>query len=182
MRKLKYLMAAGLAAFVLSVGTARVSAQQGGGRNFDPEQMRQRMMENFRERLDVKNDDEWKIIEAKIQKVLDARREAGGLGMGGFAFGRGGRRGGGGGGGAGAGGGGGGGARGGFFGEPSAEVQDLQKAVEANASSDEIKTKLQKVRQAQKDKEAKVEAAQEDLKKVLSVKQEAAAVLAGLVK
>jgi hypothetical protein len=27
--------------------------------NFDPEQMRQRMMERYREQLEIKNDDEW---------------------------------------------------------------------------------------------------------------------------
>ena len=72
--------------------------------------------------------------------------------------------------------------RGGFGGEPSPEVADLQKAIEAKASADEIKTKLAKVREARKANEAKLEAAQEDLKKVLSVRQEAVAVMMGLVK
>src|SRR5687768_10316220 len=51
-------------------------AQQGGGGgggggrgNFDPEQMRQRMMERYKEMLEVKTDDEWKVIEGRIQKV-----------------------------------------------------------------------------------------------------------------
>ena len=46
---------------------------------------------------------------------------------------------------------------------------------------DELKAKLTKFREARKDKEAKLAKAQEDLKKVLSVKQEAAAVLMGLL-
>ena len=44
-----------------------------------------------------------------------------------------------------------------------------------------MKAKLTKFREARKDKEAKLAKAQEDLKKVLSVKQEAAAVLMGLL-
>ena len=57
----------------------------------------------------------------------------------------------------------------------------MQKAIDSNASKDELKAKLAKYREARKDKEAKLAKAQEDLKKVLSVKQEAAAVLMGLL-
>src|SRR5690606_18675413 len=66
-------------------------AQERGGRggNFDPEQMRQRFSEIMRERLEVTSDDEWKIIEQRIAKVNEARRELGG-GFGFGAFGRGG--------------------------------------------------------------------------------------------
>src|SRR6478672_4731263 len=78
----------------LSFGTAQVKAQG----NFDPEQMRQRMMERTREQLGVTNDDEWKIISERVEKVMAARREVPG-GFGGGFFGRGpgggGRRGGG---------------------------------------------------------------------------------------
>lgn len=148
----------------------------GGGRNWDPAQMRQRMMENYREQLGVKDDEEWKLIQTRIEKVTEARMAVG------FRGGFGGRRGGGPGGGPGGapGGPGGGGRRG--FGEPSPEADALQKVIEANGSADEIKTKLAAYRASTKEKEAKLEAAQEDLKKVLSVKQEAAAVLAGLLK
>ena len=134
--------------------------------NFDPEQWRQRMMENYREQLEAKDDGEWKLIEARIQKIMDARRE---IGFGGMAgFGRGGR-----------------GAdgrarRGG--GESSPEAEALQKAIDSKASPEELKTKLAKYRDAHKEKEAKLDAAQEDLRKVLSVRQEAAAVLGGLLK
>jgi len=81
-----------------------------------------------------------------------------------------------------AGGGGGGGRRGGFGPEPLPEAEALQKAIESQASNDEIKAKLAKLREARKEKEAKLEKAQEDLRKVLSLRQEAAAVLAGLLK
>lgn len=146
---------------------------QGGPGNFDPEQARQRMMERYREQLGVKDETEWKLIQTRIEKVSEARREVGMRGMG---FGGMGGRGGG------PGGAGGGGGRRGFGGEPSAEAEALQKAVDSNASSDEIKAKLTALRTANKDKEAKLEKAQDDLRKVLTVKQEASAVLMGLLK
>jgi len=163
------------AAVLVSLAAGSISSQAqdrpGGGR--DPEQMRQRMMERMREQFDVKDDAEWKLLEGKIQKVTDARRAVGG-GFGAFGGGR--RPGGDG------GQGGGGGNRGGFGGESSPEVEALRKAIEDKAPAEEIKTKLAKVREVRKANEAKLEAAQEDLKKILTVKQEAAAVLAGLVK
>jgi hypothetical protein len=173
-----------LAAAVIGCCNTATLAQD--GQRPDPEQFRQRMAERMREQFGVTDDAEWKIIEGKIQKVTEARRAVGGGGfaaMGGF----GGRRGGGDGdrprgdrgGGEGRRGGGG---FGGFGGEPSPEVADLQKAIESKASADEIKTKLAKVREARKANEAKLEAAQEDLKKVLSVRQEAVAVMMGLLK
>ena len=62
-----------------------------------------------------------------------------------------------------------------------ASLDDLQKAIDANASKDELKAKLAKFREARKQKEAKLQQAQEELRKVLSIKQEAAAVLNGLL-
>jgi hypothetical protein len=156
----------------------RPGGGQGGPGNFDPEQARQRMMERYREQLGIKDESEWKLIETRITKINEARRDVGfrGMGFGGF----GGRGGPGGGGPGGAGGGGG--RRGGFGGEPSPEQESLQKAIESNASADEIKTKLTAYRTSLKDKEAKLEKAQDELRKVLSVKQEAQAVLMGLLK
>jgi hypothetical protein len=175
-----------IAAALVSCCSTITRAQDGGRQRPDPEEMRQRMAARMREQFGVTDDAEWKIIEGKIQKVTEARRAVGGgMGFGGMAFG-GGRRGGGQGGAdadrGGQGGRGGGRAFGGFGGEPSPEVADLQKAIEAKASPDEIKAKLAKVREARKANEAKLEAAQEDLKKVLSVRQEAIAVTMGLLK
>jgi hypothetical protein len=167
---------------VLCLGETRVAAQQQDQRpqrqgrgNFDPEEMRQRMMENYREQMGVKDDAEWKLIEQRIEKVNAARREAGTAAFGAGAFGAG-RRGGRGPGGDG------GGPRGGFRGASNPEVDALQKAISSNASADEIKQKLAKLREARKEKEAKLEQAQDDLRKVLSVRQEAVAVLNGLLK
>jgi hypothetical protein len=132
------------------------------------------MMERYKEVLEVKGDDEWKVIEPRITKVTEARREVGfGGGMRGM-FGprrpaaesqgdqqndR----------------------RRNFGPPPSAAAQDLQKAIDSKASADTIKAKLAAYREERKQKQANLEKAQDDLKKVLSVKQEAAAVLAGLL-
>ena len=179
MKKLKQAVVLMAIAVGLCSGANRLAAQnQPPGRgNFDPEQARQRMMERYKEQLDVKDDAEWKLISERIEKVTTARREVGFGGGGGFA--RGGR---GGPGGGGAGGGQAAGGRGAFGGEPSPEAQALQKAIEAKAPADELKSKLAKFREARKVKEANLEKVQEDLRKVLTPRQEAVAVLAGLLK
>jgi hypothetical protein len=178
-----WLSAASLAA-VLCIGTTHATAQdrqdrQGRG-NFDPAQFRERMMSDLRERMEVKDDTEWKALEPMIQKVMDARMAAfrgNGMGMG---RGRGG-----------GGGGGGGGTgdnadrgnrRGGFFNqEPSPEAEALQKAIDAKASSSELKAALAKYTEARKAKQAELEKAQTDLRKVLSLRQEAVATMSGLL-
>ena len=148
-----------------------------GGGNWDPAQMRQRMMDRMREQFAVKDDAEWKLISDRVEKVNTARREVGGRGGMGMMFGRGP-------GGGGQGGPGGGGDRGGRnpFGDASPEQEALQKALESNAPADEIKSKLEKYRAAQKVKEANLAKAQDELREVLSAKQEATAVLLGLLK
>jgi len=179
MKKLSRIVLIAAVAAILGLSGNRVLAQGRG--NFDPEQMRQRMLENARERLEVKSDDEWKIISDRLEKVMTAQREArmGGMGM----FGGGPRRN--------RGGGGdtnaadnnnGGQRRNRFGGEPSPEVEALQKAIDDKASNDEVKGKLAKLRDAQKQKEANLTKAQDELRKVLSVRQEATAVLMGLLK
>ena len=76
---------------------------------------------------------------------------------------------------------GGGGNRGGAFGQTNPEQQALQSAIEANAPAAQIKELLAKYKAAKAEKQAKLAAAQADLRKVLSVKQEAQATLMGLV-
>jgi hypothetical protein len=178
----KVLAVAGCAA-ALCLGADKVAAQGRG--NFDPAQMRQRMMDRYKEALEVTDDSEWKVLEAAIGKVMDAQQEL--RSAGGGMFGRGGRRnntadGNNNGDQAGQGGQNGGRRRGGFGGPPSAEVEALQKAIDEKASPDDIKSKLAKVREAAKAKEAKLVAAQADLQKLLSARQEASAVLLGLLK
>jgi hypothetical protein len=171
----KFLLMAGVAA-ALSAGSLSVKAQG----NFDPAEMRARMMERAREVLDVPKDDEWKIVSERLEKVMTAQRDVrafGGGGGFGFGGGRGGRRGGD---QANAGGGQGGGRRGGgFFGEQPQEAKDLAAAVEAKAPADEMKAKLDKFRAAKKSKEEALAKAQASLKEVLNARQEAAAVMSG---
>jgi hypothetical protein len=141
-----------------------------GGGNFDPAQMQQRMMDRVREELGFTSDADWNAVQPLVQKVMDARREVGVGGMGMFGRGRGGP-----------GGPGGGGNRGGMFGQTSPEQQALQNAIDANAPAAQIKELLAKYKAVRKEKQAKLAAAQADLRKVLSVKQEAQATLMGLV-
>jgi hypothetical protein len=180
----------GMAAALLLTSNPAVAQNQGpGGRgggqrgDFDPAQMRERMAERMKEQFGVTNDDEWKIISERIEKVAEARRGAGVGASAAAAFGRGGGRGPGGPEGApGAGRGQGGpGGRGGFGGQASPEAEDLQKALDANASPEEIKAKLAKVREARIASEAKLKTAQNQLKEVLNTRQEAVAVLMGLL-
>jgi len=170
----RMLALAGVAvALCCSTGTA---AAQGRG-NFDPAQFRQRMLDDLKERMEVTNDAEWKLISERIEKVMEAQRETR---MGGGMFGRGGQRRGG-----GDNGGGDGGdrpARPNPFTADNPDRDALQKAVEGKASSDELKGKMAKLRATIKEKEANLVKAQDELKKVLSVRQEAVAVLAGLLK
>ena len=148
--------------------------RQGRG-NWDPEQMRQRVMERIREQLAVKDDSEWGVIESRIKKINDARSGMG-RGFGGFGGpggpggpgGQGGRPGG---------------RQGqGGFGQPNPDAEALQTALDSGASADDIKSKLTAYRASAKQKEAQLEKAQDELRQLLSVKQEARAVLLGLLK
>jgi len=182
MKQLKQLLALAGVAVALGLSTSDVAAQGRPQRgNFDPEQFRTQMMDRYKERLEVKSDDEWKIISERIEKVMTAQREARIGGFGGFG-GRGGRGGRGGGDGAGAGGDAGGTRTNRGGGEPNPDVEALQKALDDKASSEDIKAKLAKVRESQKTKEANLTKAQDELRKVLSVRQEASAVMMGLLK
>ena len=69
-----------------------------------------------------------------------------------------------------------------FGAEPNPDVEALQKAVEGKASSDELKSKVAKLRDGMKAREAKLANAHEDLRKLLSVRQEAIAITIGLLK
>ena len=161
---------------------------RGGRGNFDPSRFQEMIMNGIRDRLGIKDDTEWKAIEPLVTKVNDARREAtvGGMRsmMGGFGGGRG----------PGGGGPGGGdnnsggdrnrgrGGFGGFMGEPSPEEEALSKAIEAKAPKAELKTKMAAYRKVKEANEAKLKDAQDNLKKVLTVEQEAAALQMGLVR
>src|SRR5579884_2341559 len=172
MKKVKATLWVAVCASALLIGTGRVQAQRGG-----PAQWRQNRIDRLKEEMDVKDDAEWKLIEAGINKVMDAqmalmadrgramfgRRNRGGDTSSTSSSDNGGRR-------------------GGFFGQPSPEVEDLQKAIDNKAPAEEIKAKLAKVREASAAKEANLAKAQDELKALLTSRQEAIAVLNGLLK
>lgn len=182
MKLRQLLMMAGIAA-VMSLSASNLAAQDqergerrrgpgGPGGGFDPAQMQERMMEGIRDQFAIKDDAEWKAIEPLVKNVMDARRESafGGMRMmyrrpGGDNNAGGGDRG----------------RRGGFGGEPSAEEDALQKAIDSKATKEELKTKMAALRKVKQANEAKLKTAQDELKKVLTVQQEAVALQMGLV-
>jgi hypothetical protein len=192
MMRINHILAVAGLGIALGLGATNTMAQNNGGQgggggggggrfnrgNFDPAQMQQRRLDNLKEALDVKDDAEWKALEPLFTKVMDAQREVAADRMRG-AFGRGGR--GGQGQDQGGGGGGGGNFRGGFGGNPSPEAEALQKAIDSKASNAELKAALAKFLEARKAKQAELEKAQADLRKVLTVRQEAIVTAQGLL-
>lgn len=161
--------------------------RQRGGGNFDPQQMMQDAMAALRDMMSVTNDDEWRVIQDRVQKVVDASQALPNQQFNLFRLARGG--GGGGrqrnnGGGPGGQGGPGGNRRGGgmFGGTPMPEAEALNTAIENNAPEGQIADAMQKYRAARQAKEQTLAKAQADLKDVLTPKQEAIAVNLGLVK
>src|SRR5262245_29927819 len=168
------------AAFLTTTGALAQDRQRGRPDAAQIQEWQQRRLEGMKDQLEIKDDAEWKAIEPLIQKVMDAQRNymADRL-RGAFGRGRGGDRG----------------DRGGdnnsqggqrprgggMFGTPSPETEALQKAVDAKATNSELKAALAKYQEARKEKQAELEKAQADLRKVLSVRQEAVASLAGLL-
>ena len=184
MRRIHHLLLTSAAAVMLCLGTSHVAAQNnqnggpprpGGGRqrqgNFDPAQMQQRMLDRYRERLEITDDAEWKAMQPLIQKIMEARMAMGTGGRG--AFGPGGRRGG---------------AgnqanstqrRGPSQANPAAE--ELQRAIDNKVPAPELKAALAKYLEYRKGKRADLEKAQDALRAVFTARQEAIAVLSGLL-
>src|SRR5690349_3289506 len=150
------------AGFLVAPSFARAQGQ------FDPAQFRERMMNNIKERLGA-SDDEWKVLEPKVEKVMTAQRDArAGGGFGGFG---GGRRGGGGGGG---------------DQQPTTEVgkasADLRTALEnKDTPADDIAKKLAAYREARDKGRAALQASQKELKEILTQRQEAVMVNMGML-
>jgi Spy/CpxP family protein refolding chaperone len=132
-----------------------------GGGNFNPAQRQQFMMQRIQDQLGFTNETDWSAVQPLVQKVMDARRNLGG-GMGMMFRGRGGR--------------------GGFGQQQSDPAADaLQQAIDSNAPNAQIEDLLAKYQASQKTKQAALVAAQADLRKVLTPKQEAQATLMGLL-
>ena len=177
-------------AVVLLMGSNHQYAQAGGnpggnrGRGGrDPAQFMERRLERYREQLEIKGDDEWKAIQPLIEKVLQVQRDVRLGGFGGFGGGRGGppgtaqsesttngngrsnRA-----------------ARGTPDANSNPEATALRQAVDSKAPAAEVKARLAKLREALKHKEADLAKAQESLRQVLTARQEAVAVLNGLLR
>ena len=171
------------AAALLSFTTANAQDNNNGRENrgnregrpaFDPAAMQQRMMENYKERLEITDETEWKAIQPLVQKVMDSSRVVmgdrmrgmmGGRRPGGDNNDRGSRFGGG----------------GPFGGTPSPEAEALQRAIDAKATASEIKAATAKFVEARKAHQTAMETAQDNLRKVLTPRQEAIATLSGLL-
>jgi len=187
MKMKQLIVACGMAAALLlsvSLASAQDNGNGGGGNgnggpggggggmrqrgNFDPAQMQQRIMDNVKDQLGFTNDTDWSAVQPLVQKVLDARRDAGGNNM--MRLFRGNR---------------GGGNRpqrpNPFGGQTSPEEENLQKAVDNDAPAGQIKELLTRYQAAQKVKAAALTSAQDNLRAVLTTKQEAQATLLGLL-
>lgn len=143
---------------------------QGGQRgNFDPAEMMRNRLERMKENL-AASDDEWKVIEPKLTKVMEAQRDVMAGMMGGMRGGRGG------------GGGPGGGGGGGGDQQPTTKIgiaaKALRDATQSDASSPEdIDKKLAAYRAAKAEAQTTLDSARKELKEVLTAKQEAILVL-----
>jgi hypothetical protein len=133
--------------------------------NFDPAQMRERFMNSIKEQLKA-DDDEWKVLSPKIEKLMTAQRDAR-AGAGGF-----GRRPGGGGGNA--------------DNQPTTPVAkasaDLRTALDnKDTAAEDIAKKLAALREARDKARADLTAVQKELKEVLTQRQEAVLVTMGML-
>lgn len=140
----------------------------GGRGNFDPAAMQERMLGALREQFAVTDDAEWALIAERVMKVSEIRRTA----APGGPMARGGPPGGG---------PGGGGPRPTRGGSGNPEQDSLRAAITDKMPDAEIKSRLDRLREVRKQNEAKLTKAQEDLRAVLSLRQEAIAVMFGLL-
>jgi hypothetical protein len=154
-----------LAVVVLAMLAPTFAEAQNRG-NFDPAQFKQQRLDRIKEQLGS-TDDEWKVLQPKIEKVMDAQM----AGFGGGGFGRGGR---------------GGGNNGGDNAPPptptAKAAMELRTLLEnKDASADDIKAKLAALREARAKTKADLDAARKDLKEVLTQRQEAVLVTNGML-
>lgn len=143
----------------------------GGRGNFDPAQFRERMYARYKEQLGS-NDEEWKVLQPKLEKVLGAQRDNRSR-SGGPDFGsRGGRPG----------------------SDRNANTTDqnqsavsrasaeLRAAIEDKSSSaDTITAKVTALREAKEKAKADLAAAQKELRELLTARQEAVLISSGVL-
>jgi len=148
-----------------------------GGRQFDPAQMRQMMEQRMREQLGA-TEQEWKVLGPRVMKVSELNRQTSGFGRGFGGPGFGGRRGGP-----------QGDPQGGQPGAPQRELTAVEKASEqlqttlenTAATPDQIKAQLTALRAAKEKTKQELAVAQQELRKVVTVRQEAQLVLMGML-
>jgi len=121
------------------------------------------MMNRLRERFEVTDDAEWQLISERISKVMELRRSN--LG-GAIRFRAGGGNPGG---------------NGPNALQANPEQEALLAAVTDKLPDAEVKARLERLRAARKQSEAKLDQARDDLRAVLTIRQEAVAVLAGIL-
>ncbi|MBP7141883.1 MAG: hypothetical protein KBA71_08235 [Opitutaceae bacterium] len=140
--------------------------------NLSMEEIRQRMSTALKEQFKVTNDEEWALIYDRITKVQELRRSTMPIGafMGRFM----------------------GASSGGEShssrsrgsmptGMSSPEVDALSAAIRNNATSADLKARLERLREVRKQNEVKLAAAQDELRAILDIRQESIAVLMGLL-
>jgi hypothetical protein len=171
MKKLSQLLTLSVTMLVLGISRQNATAQQDFP-SFDPQQMEQmrqrmqeRMMDAIRGQLVMTNDADWNAIEPLITKVMQGRMASmmGGMGaMRGMMGNRGGA---------------------GFpgLGEPDPDAEALQKLIDDNAPAQQVKAALSKYRESRKRKEDELSRNREQLRQVLTLRQEAAMVLMGIL-
>lgn len=140
---------------------------EGGGRgNWDPAQMRQRMLENLKEQLQP-SEEEWQVLQPKIEAVMAAQRNARTGGFGGrFGAGGGGRD------------------RGGDQNETDVARagRELRSVLDdANANEATINEKLNAYRAAREKADAELKAARDGLRDLITPRQEAVLVMYGML-
>ena len=177
---MKYLTTLAAAASVTLLFTAtpafaqQQQQQQKGGRgNFNPEDYRKARAERVKAALKV-TDEEWTVLSPMIDKVEEKAGALLAFRMSSRSFGGGGTTGGG-------GAPGGPGGRGGGT-QPSAEVQALKDVAERDGvSNEEFKVKIEAARNARKRIQGELDAARDELKKVVTVRQEAVLLAMGVL-
>jgi len=162
-------------------GAQDQQGQRPQGRQFDPQQMRQMMEQRMREQLGA-TEQEWKVLGPRVMKVSELSRETRGGGRGGMMMfgGMGGR-------------GGPGGPQGNRPGDrpdaPAREQTPVEKTQEelrtllenTATTPDQIKNQLTKLRAAREKAKQDLAKAQQDLRQVLTLRQEATLVLMGML-
>ena len=154
-----------------------------GGPQFDPAQMRQMMEQRMQEMLGA-TAEEWKVLGPRVMKVQElARQSGGGPGM---MFGPMGRRGAGGPGGPAGPGGDRVGGRGMAMNRELTEVEKIQEELQTllettTATPEQIKQQVTKLRAAREKARQELAKAQQDLRQILTVRQEAQLILMGML-